>query len=79
MIDCLTPKERDLLQQLIDSKTRVNMLERKVERLEARLVRGRSDSKSLKHARKELANKQSEILSPEEWQAVLAMRGICES
>lgn len=83
--EILSPKERELLKQLVDAEHRIRLLERKVAMLEAKIketrLKGETPDQlkaSLKHARKMLSNYQPAYLSKEEWALIQEQRRVCE-
>lgn len=86
--EILSPRERELLKQLVSADARIKALERKIETQKAMISKLRAEGKEcegraktwemLGHARRMLANKRPEYLSEEEWRLVLESRGICK-
>ena len=84
--ETLTPRERELLRQLVDAEKRIRVLELKVAKLENKIkdMRAKGDGTkdelkaSLKHARTQLSNYWPAYLSKEEWAHIQELRGKCE-
>jgi len=84
--ETLTPRERELLRQLVDAEKRIRVLELKVAKLENKIkdMRAKGDGTkdelkaSLKHARTQLSNYWPAYLSKEEWAYIQELRGKCE-